>query len=308
MKQIRKSLLTLLTLTLFGGAGAWAQTPTAPVIITAFDYSAIPEGGTLTSDNVTVTFVGDMRFLPTRGWTIAQGNGKSGTITVTAADGFAIDSCKFIYQTTSYTDTAAPFELYFSYTLGTILITYKQGDILSNTNLSGVTGIEVYLTALDESIELTKSGANQWTLGQTPDYDLELQVEYYEPHALKNIPAGWQVMVNGVDKSSAIAGDSLMITETDSVTLIPANPRRVKSVTLEDDAPAVQTITVAGLQLNYVEGENWVQTAQRNPGVITIESSYVNKMNGSYFLNAGSSVVSPTSTYDSSLGYWWQEW
>ncbi len=110
-----------------------------------------------------------------------------------------------------------------------------------------------------------------------------------------------------VDKTAAIDHDSLMITETDSVTLVPAgNPRRVKSVTLEEEGPAVQTITVAGVQLNYVEGENWVQTAQRNPGVIEIESNYVNRPNG-YFL-VTSSPVSPTSTYDPSLNYWWEEW
>ncbi len=97
------------------------------------------------------------------------------------------------------------------------------------------------------AIELTKEGANQWSLGQTPNYDLELQVEYYQKHALKNIPAGWQVKVDGVNKTSAIVGDSLMITETDSVTLIPAgNPRRVKSVTLTEvpSAVLVESITL----------------------------------------------------------------
>ena len=75
-------------------------------------------------------------------------------------------------------------------------------------------------------------------------------MEYYEAHALKNIPAGWQVMVNGDDKTSAIVGDSLLITETDSVTLVPpaGNLRRVKSVTLEDEGPA--TVLVESITLN----------------------------------------------------------
>ena len=136
-----------------------------------------------------------------------------------------------------------------------------------------------------------------------------------QQHKLDSIPVNWQVKVGDAAPVSPTAytvgntqkGYIENITENDSVTLIPDNPRRVKSVTLEDAAPAVQTITVAGVQLNYVEGETWVQTAQRNPGVITIDGSYVNKMNGSYFLMT-SSVVSPTSTYDPSLGYWWQEW
>lgn len=123
-----------------------------------------------------------------------------------------------------------------------------------------------YTGAPSSAIELTKSGANQWTLGQTPDYDLELQVEYYEAHALKNIPAGWTVKINGIEQPKPYQGDSLMITETDSVTLVPAgNPRRVKSVTLEDEGPAVQTITVSGHKIYYLPGESWEQAIMNHP-------------------------------------------
>ena len=280
MKNIYKTLM-LLALTLFGGAGAWAQGPTAAELtipaswnndqtpITAADLPGFVAVDSATADQ----------------WVDASTSGYAMLIYAFTTDGKAkcirFEPGFVSWETVSYSRNAA----------------YEDYDY----------DFQVFYTTGGDAIELTKVGANQWSLGQTPDYDLELQVEYYEPHALKNIPAGWQVMVNGVDKTAAIAGDSLMIVETDSVTLIPDNPRRVKSVTLADDAPAVQTITVAGLQLNYVEGENWVQTAQRNPGVITIDGSYVNKMNGSFFLMT-SSPVSPTSTYDSSLGYWWQEW
>ncbi len=279
MKQIRKSILALLALTLFGGAGAWAQGPTAAELtipaswnndqtpITAADLPGFVAVDSATADQ----------------WVDASTSGYAMLIYAFTTDGKAkcirFEPGFVSWETVSYSRNAA----------------YEDYDY----------DFQVFYTTGGGAIELTKVGANQWSLGQTPDYDLELQVEYYEAHALKNIPAGWQVMVNGVDKTAAIDGDSLNITETDSVTLIPDNPRRVKSVTLKDAAPV--TITVAGLQLNYVEGENWVQTAQRNPGVITIDGSYVNKMNGSYFLMT-SSPVSPTSTYDSSLGYWWQEW
>lgn len=281
MKHFRKSFLTLLALTLFGGAGAWAQGPTVteltvpnnwfedPTTLTAADLPGFVAVDSATADQ----------------WEYASTSGSAMLIYGFTTDG----KVKYVY-----------------FDLGT----KTRGTYLFNR--SSVYGMgsttQFFYTTGAGAIELTKVGDNQWSLGQTPDYDVELQVEYYQKHALKNIPAGWTVKVNGVDQTSAIVGDSLMITETDSVTLIPAgNPRRVKSVTLADDAPVVQTITVAGLQLNYVEGENWVQTAQRNPGVITIDGSYVNKMNGSYFLMT-SSVVSPTSTYDPSLGYWWQEW
>ena len=280
MKNICKTLM-FLALTLFGGAGAWAQGPTAAELtipaswnndqtpITAADLPGFVAVDSATADQ----------------WVDASTSGYAMLIYAFTTDGKAkcirFEPGFVSWETVSYSRNAA----------------YEDYDY----------DFQVFYTTGGGAIELTKSGANQWTLGQTPDYDLEFQVEYYEAHALKNIPAGWQVMVNGVDKTSAIAGDSLMIVETDSVTLTPDNPRRVKSVTLEDDAPAVQTITVAGLQLNYVEGENWVQTAQRNPGVITIDGNYVNKMNGSYFL-VTSSPVSPTSTYDPSLNYWWEEW
>jgi len=129
-------------------------------------------------------------------------------------------------------------------------------------------GVKWFYTG-SPAIELTKAGANQWTLGQAPDYDLELQVEYYEAHALKDIPAGWTVMVNGVPQQTPYQGDSLMITETDSVTLIPAgNPRRVKSVTLEEvvAAPQLQTVHVGNMAdatFYYLPGETWEDAIAR---------------------------------------------
>lgn len=132
------------------------------------------------------------------------------------------------------------------------------------------TGLTTIIAAAGSpAIELTKAGANQWSLGQTPDYDLELQVEYYEAHALKDIPAGWTVKVNGVPQTKPYQGDSLMITETDSVTLIPAgNPRRVKSVTLSDETPQLQTVHVGGnvdATLYYLPGETWRQAIENHP-------------------------------------------
>lgn len=292
MKSLRKSILTLLALTLFGGAGAWAQGPT----VTELTTSIVPEAW-YDQDNVNVTKaeLEAWGFVETDSATAAAWTGADPTVA----------STNLYYGFT--TDGKAK---YIHFENGTIYSYQPEPHFITHYDLQStvayIASTRIFITTGSGAIELTKAGANQWTLGQAPDYDLELQVEYYEAHALKGIPAGWQVMVNGVDKTAAIDGDSLNITETDSVTLVPANPRRVKSVTLEDEGPAVQTITVAGVQLNYVEGENWVQTAQRNPGVITIESNLVNRPNG-YFLMT-SSPVSTTSTYDPSLNYWWQEW
>ena len=167
-------------------------------------------------------------------------------------------------------------------------------------------GNKHFFTAAQE-IELTKEGANQWSLGQTPDYDLELQVEYYEAHALKNIPAGWQVMVNGVPQTTPYQGDSLMITETDSVTLVPAgNPRRVKSVTLEDEGPATQTITIGGITLNITGCTTWQDIIDLNPGLIW--ESYGLVASNERALKLSGNTVHPSDPYDPALqsNYYWQ--
>lgn len=104
------------------------------------------------------------------------------------------------------------------------------------------------------TIELTKTGANQWTLGQTPDYDLELQVEYYDQYTLDSIPLGWQVKVGNaapVHPTAYTEGNTtlghLTITETDSVELIPpANVKPfVKNVTLVEPPVYLDNTTTA---------------------------------------------------------------
>ena len=218
MKSLRKSILTLLALTLFGGAGAWAQGPTQ---VTEITTDMLPASWATDDNDLTLADLQALGF---------------GAVDASVAQAW----------------TGAPQGEYsvLIYGFDAGYFTYILFDDNGHANLP----------------RLTKAGANQWTLGQAPDYDLELQVEYYEAHALKNIPAGWQVMVNGVDKTAAIDHDSLMITETDSVTLVPAdNPRRVKSVTLEDEGPAVQTITVSGHKIYYLPGESWEQAIMNHP-------------------------------------------
>ena len=294
MKSFRKRLLTLLALTLFGGAGAWAQGR----LLTTINASSSFTNGTQTFDNIVTVTLNGVSYGANYGW---YGPGSPCPVEVAPVNGVTVTGYMLYFSATDPIEYEGS-----SFTVALEGDRVLANDLTTQLGSVGITKIEVYGPAAQE-IELTKSGANQWSLGQTPDYDLELQVEYYEAHALKNILAGWTVKVNGIEQQTPYQGDSLMITETDSVTLVPAgNPRRVKSVTLEEEGPAVQTITVAGVQLNYVEGENWVQTAQRNPGVIEIESNYVNRPNG-YFL-VTSSPVSPTSTYDPSLNYWWEEW
>ena len=236
MKSLRKSILTLLALTLFGGAGAWAQGPTQ---VTQFTTDLIAS------------------------WQDGSSHGN-----VNPPD---------------------------------------QGSVSKGDFYSMIAHGEkcFYTGSPNQAIELTKAGANQWTLGQAPDYDLELQVEYYEAHALKNIPAGWQVMVNGVDKTAAIDHDSLLITETDSVTLVPAgNPRRVKSVTLEDEAPAVQTITIGGITLNITGCITWLDIIDLNPGLIWEFNGFIESNDGMLYNHSGD-MVDTFTPYDPSEDYEW---
>ena len=246
MKHLRKSILTLLALTLFGGAGAWAQGPTQ---VTEITTDMLPASWATDDNDLTLADLQALGF---------------GAVDASVAQAWT-GAPQGEYSVLIYGFDAG----YFTYIL---FDDNGHANLPSHTGYSKrglyenvAYGNKHFFTAA-QAIELTKAGANQWTLGQAPDYDLELQVEYYEAHALKNIPAGWQVMVNGVDKTAAIDHDSLMITETDSVTLVPAdNPRRVKSVTLEDEGPAVQTITVSGHKIYYLPGESWEQAIMNHP-------------------------------------------
>ena len=254
MKSLRNSFLTLLALTLFGGAGAWAQGPQ----VTQFTTDMLP--ASWENDNSSDVTLADLQALGfvavdasvAQAWTGAPQGEYSVLI-------YGFDGTYFNYIVFDDNGNAStPNQTGFS-----------KGGFYGNVAYSDT---KHFYTSAPAEIELTKAGANQWTLGQTPDYDLELQVEYYEPHALKDIPAGWQVKVNGVDKTNAIVGDSLLITETDSVTLVPTDPRRVKSVTLQND---VSYITVAGLQLIGKDGDSWATIRDNNPDKIDLVSGYV---------------------------------
>ncbi len=303
MKSLRNSFLTLLALTLFGGAGAWAQGPTK---VFEVDFSSNPAtattgsmliGSTVSPSTVsinenendinTIKLTSPYDYTAYRYVSIKPETGSfqtgdtlliavcyNGFITKTAqVDIYAANGTTKLFTTApginGQTESGDPVveKFVLEQDADSLLI----GCSSSTSSSTHVTTLKVLRPAA-QAIELTKSGANQWTLGQTPDYDLELQVEYYQKFALKDIPAGWQVKVNGTDKTNAIVGDSLLITETDSVTLVPTDPRRVKSVTLQND---VSYITVAGLQLIGKDGDSWATIRDNNPDKIDLVSGYV---------------------------------
>lgn len=294
MKHLRKSILTLLALTLFGGAGAWAQGQLLTTIYASSGFT----NGTQTFDNIVTVTLNGVAYSANYGWYCP---GSPGPVEVAPVNGVTVTGYMLYFSATDPIEfEGSSFEVALE---GNRVL---ADDLSTQLGSVGITKIEVYGTAPAQEIELTKEGANQWTLGQTPDYDLELQVEYYEAHALKDIPAGWTVLVNGVDKTAAIDHDSLMITETDSVTLIPAgNPRRVKSVTLEDEGPAVQTVDIDGIALQIAEGDTWTQIIARNPGVLIDDDGWIMSVHGVLELGG---IVDPSDPYDPAQqsNYRWQ--
>ncbi len=273
MKSLRKSILTLLALTLFGGAGAWAQGPTQVTQFTT-DMIASWEG---VNENITLADLQALGFVAVdesvaHAWTGAPTSGYAYLIY-----GFNEGSGSLMDMMFYDGNVGEPNQGIIS----------KGGfyDMIAN-------GVKWFYTG-SPAIELTKAGANQWTLGQAPDYDLELQVEYYEAHALKDIPAGWTVKVNGVPQQTPYQGDSLLITETDTVTLIPdGNPRRVKSVTLEDD---VVLVDIGGITLDITGCTYWSEIITRNPGKIGDWEGWVSSDYGVLKLGG---IVNTSDPYD----------
>lgn len=279
MKSLRKSFLTLLALTLFGGAGAWAQGQ----LLTTINASSGFTNGTQTFDNIVTVTLDDVSYDANDGW---YRSGSPGPVEVAPVNGVTVTGYMLYFSATDPIEYVGS-----SFTVALEGYRVLADDISTQLGYVGITKIEVYGTAAQE-IELTKEGANQWTLGQTPDYDLELQVEYYEAHALKNIPAGWTVKVNGVPQP--LQGDSLMITETDTVTLMPdGNPRRVKSVTLED----VVLVTIGGVTLDITGCTTWAQIIERNSSVLRDDDGWI-VASGHGILVLGSGTVEPSAPYD----------
>ena len=253
MKHLRKSILTLLALTLFGGAGAWAQGPTQ---VTEFTTDLIADWQGV-NDNITLANLQDLGFVAVDENTAAAWTDAPHGCYALLVYGFNEGSLLYIYFENGNMVPPAGSTPYSKSNL--------YNDVANNNTLRWF-----YTGAPSQEIELTKAGANQWSLGQTPDYDLELQVEYYEAHALKNIPAGWTVKINGHEQPLPYQGDSLLITETDTVTLVPAgNRRRVKSVTLEDEAVYYTIPAIQGepeMTINVTGCTTWQQIVDLNPG------------------------------------------
>ena len=262
MKSLRKSILTLLALTLFGGAGAWAQGPTQVTQFTTDLIASWQDG----SSDITLADLQALGFVAVDASVAQAWTGAPQDDFAVLFFGFNEGNGYIMSMVFNHGNVNPPDQGSVSKGDFYSMIAHGEKCFYTGSPYSMIAhGEKCFYTGSPEpeAIELTKSGANQWTLGQTPDYDLELQVEYYEAHALKNIPAGWTVKVNGVEQQTPYQGDSLMITETDSVTLVPAgNPRRVKSVTLEDE---VVRVNIDGITLDITGCTYWSRAAPTGP-------------------------------------------
>ena len=269
--------------------GAWAQ---EEVLLTTITPTSIDSYDETTPGVVNVILDGQLEYNNTDGWLAEYGDGNQGSVSVTANPGFSIDSCKFYVDEDSYTVTAAPFAVY-PFCLGSTQIVTPQPNAQGNFWSGGVTRIEVYGT---RGIKLTPDATGKvWTLAETPDYDLDLNVVYYQKYALKEIPANWQVKVDGVDKTAAIDGDSLKITETAQVLLTPDHPERVKKVTLVDVAVRVN---IGGVTLDITGCTTWNDIIARNSGVIWEWNSRVRSNEGVLSTGGINDWVSTSAPYD----------
>ncbi len=179
------------------------------------------------------------------------------------------------------------------------------GRSSSATTNTYVTTLKVLRPAGGGAIKLTPDATGKvWTLDETPDYDLDLNVVYYQKYALKEIPANWQVKVDGVDKTAAIDGDSLKITETAQVLLTPDHPERVKKVILVDEAVLVN---IDGITLDITGCTTWAEIIARNPGVIRDDVGWIGSNHQGYLVKNGATVFT-SDPYDPAQqsNYHWQ--
>ena len=145
--------------------GAWAQ---EEVLLTTITPTSIDSYDETTPGAVNVILDGQLEYDNTNGWQAEYGDGNQGSVSVTAAAGFSIDSCKFYVDEDSYTVTAAPFAVY-PYCLGSTQIVTSQPNAQGSEFWSGgVTRIEVYGTAPAQPHTVrmaagTEEAAN-WTL------------------------------------------------------------------------------------------------------------------------------------------------
>lgn len=226
-----KKIFSILALLLMAVSGAWAQTETLLTTITPTGDASYSE---TTTGVVTVT-------LSNVGWYDIQYHGwcwgESGSVTVEAKEGYTITKCVFKQRSlTPVTIATSPFAITFN----------GDGECEQNSNMDGVTSIEVYGPAAPATVNVT---ANEGAVAG------EYWATYY------NGTTSFTADENTTVFQAALSGSSLKLTEVPNRE-IPATKAVIlksssSSITL---TPATTTATLEGNQLVGTA------TAITNPG------------------------------------------
>ena len=160
---------------------------------------------------------------------------------------------------------------------------------------------EVYLSGISHSLPLTPNANHTvWTLAGTPEYNIELQVNYYPLYKLMQVPANWTVTAD--DQPVNLHGDTATIIEGAQVLLTPEYPDRVKSVRL------LSAFTVGDIAVYYLPGESWSQAIANHPvntSLVINNGSVCKSANTAFILNYDFLPVSPDTPIDPTLSYQW---
>ncbi len=120
-------------------------------------------GTTTTNDTVSLAIEGQVMYSASKGWLAEYGAGNEGSITVTAENGFSIDSCVYYFSSgnRSYTISQAPFAVYPACPSSSIAVYDHPGaGVMDNTiGYEGVVRIEVYGHAAADSIRAISENA-----------------------------------------------------------------------------------------------------------------------------------------------------
>ena len=198
MKQLKKTLLTLVAL-LAVTTQAWAEeTPIATIL--ASENSTFVSGSKTFADMVKITFSGAVDWLDNR-WEVVYDstNGNEGTVTVEGINGTNISKVVFYDNYGSHVMTTSPYTLYFYQAPEESSFSVCTGaNGKGKTNINMITKIEVFGAAASSGPEVAWNAAEKTGSFTMPGGNVTLEPEYYPqatfatggaPTAINDVPA-----------------------------------------------------------------------------------------------------------------------
>ena len=194
----------------------------------------------------------------------------AGTLTVSGCEGYTITKVIFEqYQSGSFTDSSAPFELHFDITSGTNI------ECLENNDMIGVSSIEVYGYASSEpSVAVTPEGAGTVTVVDHPTYNNSWQ--------LTATPAAGYVFKEWTYTWTDYQGSQQSSTTDNPYSLNKSyyNEGRISDITavFEVDAPsaAISPENSGTVSVTFDSASNnWIFTASPAEGYVFDEWNFI---------------------------------